>query len=362
MRHWIARGARLIVIVLAIATFIGLVAADAWWIRVFDFPRLQFAIILAIAVATLIATRSKLLPVWAGLGLLAIGFQLFQVYPYSPLAAQQAISAKTCMPGQQLRLLSLNVFQDNKDYAATIALVEQDKPDVFLAMENDEGWTNALNTALGDAYPYRETIPQDNTYGMALYSRLPLRDVERNDLSGGGTPSIRARVVLPGGQLVTLFAVHPRPPVPGRDTGQRDAELIMLADLVRESGRPTLVLGDFNDVPWSHVTETFQATGGLVDPRIGRGFMATFDAKNPLMRWPLDHLFYSDDFAIAGYGVGPDVGSDHFPLHADLCLDPSRFAPRQDAPALDSETLEDAREELYSSGVEGAREVADDLR
>lgn len=349
-------------VLLAIATFVGLVAADAWWIRIFDFPRLQFAMVLVIAIAVLVIARSKRLLLWTGLAALVTGFQLFQIYPYSPLAPQQAMSAQTCAPAQQLRLLSLNVLQHNKDYAATIALVDEAAPDVFLAMETDARWTRTLTAALGDAYPYRMVIAQYNTYGMALYSRLPLRDVERNELSGGGTPSIRARVLLPGGQLVNLFAVHPRPPTPGRDSGQRDAELIMLADLVRESGRPTLVLGDFNDVPWSHVTETFQATGGLVDPRIGRGFLATFDATNPLLRWPLDHLFHTDDFAIMRYDVGPDVGSDHFPLHADLCLDPGRFAPVQEAPQLDAETLDDAREELDSADVEGAREVADDLR
>ncbi len=362
MKIWFGRLARLTIILLAIATFVGVVAADAWWIRVFDFPRLQFAILLAVAIGLLVVTRSKLLPVWGGIAAISLGFQIFQIYPYSPLVAPSAIAAQTCSPQNNLRLLVLNVLQKNTDYAATIALVEEDAPDVFLAMETDVGWTDALSAALSDAYPHQMLIPQDNTYGMALYSRLPLRDEERNDLSGGGTPSIKTRVILPSDKVATIFAVHPKPPHPGQDSGQRDAELIMLADLVRESGRPTLVVGDFNDVPWSRVTETFQATGGLVDPRVGRGFMATFDASNPLMRWPLDHLFYTDDFAISRYEVGRDVGSDHFPLHADLCLDASRFAPRQEAPELDSETLEDAREELLSSDVEGAKEVADDLR
>lgn len=355
MKNWIARIARLVVIIIAMATLVGLVAADKWWIRVFDFPRLQMALLLTIALVMLVATQSKRLALWGGLGALALGFQIFQLFPYSALAGKQAVDAESCTATDRLKIVSLNVLQDNRDFAAAADYLRRQNADIILIMENDAAWTDALSAALDAEYPHSMKIPQDNTYGMALWSRLELVDVERNELAGGGTPSIRARIRRADGSLPTLFAVHPRPPHPGQDSGQRDAELMLLADLVRQSGRPTIVVGDFNDVAWSRVTETFQRLGQVIDPRVGRGFYASFDAKNPLMRWPLDHVFHTDDFGVISFETGPGVGSDHFPLEVELCQQSERFAPRQEAPDLTAEAVETAREELEdaSKGGEG---------
>lgn len=56
----------------------------------------------------------------------------------------------------------------------------------------------------------------------------------------------------------------------------------------------------------------------LLDPRVGRGIFNTFNANNIVMRWPLDHLFVSEEFRIKEFNELGDVGSDHFPLYAEL--------------------------------------------
>lgn len=361
MKLWIARVARFIVIVLAIATLVSLVAADAWWVRVFDYPRLQFAIVLGVAIVALLATRSRRLAIWLLVALVSLGIQLWQVLPYFSVMPKQAVHAESCEPQDRLHIVSLNVLQDNRDFQSSVDYVQAENPDVFLAMENDAAWTDAFSSALDADYPHSLKIPLDNTYGMALWSRLPFAEVERNELAGGGTPSIKARIQRRDGGVLTLFAVHPRPPHPGQDSGQRDAELVLLADLVRESGRPTIVVGDFNDVGWSTVTETFQRIGQLIDARQGRGFHVTFDAGNPLMRWPLDHVFHTDDFGVLRFGTGPNVGSDHFPLEVQLCLDSSQFEPQQQAPELTEEAIENARDELAAAAEGGEGPDAEKL-
>ncbi|MGB7406217.1 MAG: endonuclease/exonuclease/phosphatase family protein [Pacificimonas sp.] len=360
MKNWIARLARLMIILLFIATFIGLVAADKWWIQGFDFPRLQFAILLVIALILLFSAKSKHLWAYAAAGIAALAFQLYQVVPYFGVAPEQAAAADSCAVDSQFTVLNLNVLQTNRDYDRTLALVADVDPDIFLAMETDGGWVEALDT-LRAGYPHGEAVALDNKYGMAIYSRVPLSEFERQAMAGGETPAFRMRVELADGSRPTLFTVHPQPPHPGQSSGQRDAELIMLSDLVRESGRPTLVMGDFNDVPWSSVTESFQRVGQLVDARRGRGFMATFDATNPMMRWPLDHLFFTDDFGVMQFETGPDVGSDHYPLIATLCQNGERFDAEQDVPELDQGAREEAVEQLRQADEVDAEETADDL-
>ncbi len=361
MRKWAIRLSLVVLAAMILATFVGLVAVDAWWIRVFDFPRLQFVLVIVLAMALLLVLRTGKPWLWGGLGLLALGFQLFQLYPYSPLVAKQAVAAARCSEANRLALLSVNVLQSNRDYGRMLGYLKDADADIILAMETDAEWVEALSP-LEAQYPHGRKIPLSNSYGMALWSRLPLTELEDIELAGDETPLIRARVEMPSGQRPALFAVHPLPPRPGQSSSQRDAELILLADLVRESGRPTLVIGDFNDVPWSRVVETFQRVGQLVDPRRGRGFYASFDATNPFMRWPLDHVFHTDDFGVLAFETGPDVGSDHFALHATLCLDEARFEPRQEAPELTEEARENAIEELEAASDNVERMPSEELR
>lgn len=53
---------------------------------------------------------------------------------------------------------------------------------------------------------------------------------------------------------------------------------------------------------------------------IWRGLCASFHADYPGIRWPLDHLFFTRDFALADMQVLELVGSDLFPVLAKVCL------------------------------------------
>ncbi len=108
---------------------------------------------------------------------------------------------------------------------------------------------------------------------------------------------------------------------------------------------PVIVAGDFNDVGWSHTTSLFQKVGGLLDPRIGRGLYNTFDADNPLLRYPLDHIFVSDHFRLVELRRLPYFGSDHFAVLTVLEHDPAAAA-QQDEPTSDAGDVEEAEEAI----------------
>jgi hypothetical protein len=72
--------------------------------------------------------------------------------------------------------------------------------------------------------------------------------------------------------------------------------------------------------------------GGLLDPRVGRGYFATYDAESPILAWPLDHILFQDAIGLLGLSSLPNVDSDHYPVMAELCLAPD-MAARQAGPA-----------------------------
>ena len=111
----------------------------------------------------------------------------------------------------------------------------------------------------------------------------------------------------------------------------------------RTTKDPIIVAGDFNDVAWSHTTRLFQRTSRLLDPRVGRGFFNSYNAKLPLLRYPLDHLFSSDHFALVHLERMSYFGSDHFPILVVLNLEPEA-AQEQEAPPPREGDAQEVRE------------------
>jgi endonuclease/exonuclease/phosphatase (EEP) superfamily protein YafD len=151
-------------------------------------------------------------------------------------------------------------------------------------------------------------------------------------------PSIYTGALLPSGDAVWLYGVHPRPPAPGESTRstERDAELMVVAKELHGQDRPSIVVGDLNDVAWSRTNDLFQKISRLLDPRVGRGFYSTFNANWPFIRFPLDHAFVSRHFRLAAFEVLPHMGSDHFPVFARLTLSPQTSGSSNRAPPAPS--------------------------
>jgi endonuclease/exonuclease/phosphatase (EEP) superfamily protein YafD len=85
---------------------------------------------------------------------------------------------------------------------------------------------------------------------------------------------------------------------------------------------PAIVAGDLNDVAWSYTTQLFQRISGLIDPRLGRGLFNTYHARIPIMRWPLDHIFFDPEFRLCRIERQGFIGSDHFPILVELSFEP----------------------------------------
>lgn len=338
-----------------LATVLPLVRNEAWWIRIFDFPRAQIAVAgFLITAAYLFAwdTKSVVEDVILGVLVLCVTYQGVKMYPYTPFAPKQVQSAERTGRALEenstarISILIANVLMENRSSDRFLELVESYDPDLILTVETDEWWADELS-ALDGAYPYSVKQPLPNTYGMVLQSRRELIDPEVKYIVEDSIPSIHAGVRLTGGVEVKLHALHPRPPHPKEDTDtrERDAELLIVGREVRERKEPTIVMGDMNDVAWSHTTSLFQRISGLLDPRIGRGMYNSFSAGSILLRWPLDHLFHSEHFNLVDLQRLPAWGSDHFPIFVHLEYSP-KAASENEKPQPDREDQKEATEKI----------------
>lgn len=338
-----------------LATLLPFIPSKVWWIRAFDYPRLQTFYIAVIGLTWFGVFYFKQETngyIAAGLFIIVIIIQGYKAWPYTPFAKKEVLlSEGDPEDNTPLSLFICNVYQENKEYGAVLEKIQQFNPDLIITTESDSLWQEGLSSLTKD-YPYLVPVPQANTYGMHLYSRLPLQNTDVRFLVEKDIPSIRTQVQLSSGEWITLFVVHPRPPGPSEapDTEERDAELVMVAKEAREEKGGVLVAGDFNDVAWSETTKLFQEVSGLLDPRKGRGFFNTFHAKIPIFRWPLDHVFHSPHFKLDKLKrVGP-VNSDHFPMYIKLSYEPEEKADQPEVEP-DEDTEEKAQKAINKEAV-----------
>ena len=183
--------ARLALIVLGallvLLTLLPLWETDRWWVRLWDYPRLQMAALLllfTVLLAWVGPRRGRLF--WAGGGtmLAALVWQATHFIAYFPPWPKQVASVENCPPGRSIELLNANVLLDNHRYADLIALVERTDPDVVLLLEPGLDWERAIQP-LHARYPYRIGEPVPNSYGMILLSRLPMEAQVLHRLQAG---------------------------------------------------------------------------------------------------------------------------------------------------------------------------------
>ncbi len=330
-------------------TIFPFIAVDYWWIRIFDFPHVQLTILTFVALLTFFMRFDiKWLNDYLFVGILGACFivQLAKIYPYTGLAAVEVANSQNVVNNRTISLYAANVLQTNKEREKLLKDFTNKNPDVLLLVETDKDWMDFITAHLPAEYAYKAEIPLNNTYGMLLYSKFKLLNPEVKFLVDKEIPSIHSKVLLPSGDTIQLYTIHPTPPMPQHNplSTDRDSEMMKIATLSRKSKYPVIVLGDFNDVAWANTTSLFQNVGELLDMRKGRGIYNTYNAKSFLMRWPLDHIFVSAEFRVISLKLGEDINSDHFPTFAELSFEPEKAA-EQEPPKPNENQLKRAREQ-----------------
>ncbi len=342
-------------ILIVITTALPYIRHEAWWIRIFDFVRFQ---ILIISIPTILlglyfldlTTVDVLCPFVVFVCAL---LQIRRVFPYTFFAHKEVKGVRDKEVEEDEKKLSLivcNVYMYNSKYMKVVKLIEDKQPDFLLLLEPNKFWTESIDPFMSD-YRYKVLHPKEDTYGIALFSKKELDNVELRFLTDKEVPSIRANVKMSDGRWFDLYCVHPKPPFPSEHDSslQRDVELIKIGKEIKKNKRPTILVGDLNDVAWSRTTRLFQKISGALDPRIGRGFFSTYHADVIFFRWPLDHVFHSKEFRLHKLKTLHHVGSDHFPIYTELFFDAGNENERAERPdEEEQEVIEDKLEEYKS--------------
>lgn len=241
----------------------------------------------------------------------------------------------TCVPwktwvassgnGPRLRVLTANVEGRALDTVRLGDLIADLKPDIVILQE----WPDRLPSSV----LWREGWHYRVVGGMLLASRYPIRDVENYDYLSLGIKGVGVRCVidLPEDRPIAFLGLHLVTPAPGivailrrephgvalfRDTLAAQWLASDAAEHWASGTLPILIAGDFN-LPvesavyrhfWSNWTNAFSTAGlGLGHTRHMRK-----------MGTRIDHVLCGPEWRSTACWVGPDIGSDHWPVIADL--------------------------------------------
>ncbi|MEO1019258.1 MAG: endonuclease/exonuclease/phosphatase family protein [Pseudomonadota bacterium] len=257
----------------------------------------------------------------------AIGFGLFVVQCYLLITVIPAPIATAA--GSTLKVMTINVLNDNDRHHDLVSLVEREQPDLLALQEMDWTWAETART-LAKLFPFSTVPDHRHPPRNQIFSRFPIIEnrMERSpavDKRSGPTTALFTTLDIDG-TPVEFINMHPSHPMSDRLWRWRNAYLNWISETLamRPDNRPAIVVGDWNLSPWSPFYSEFMEKTGLRDAaalsyaeptRHPRGFPELF-----LLGVTIDHIAVSPDIAVLSSDVGPEMGSDHRPVCATLRL------------------------------------------
>lgn len=287
---------------IVLVSIAGLLAPVLWQGEMINPFRPQILVVTLLALAASLLLRNK--PLIS----LAIAVVALNALPMAErLIAMQRLPAPAAASQNRISLVSANVLCDNRDFERVMTMVRRENPDIFVAVETSPAWLDGLKP-LEKLYPYRMT-PDLGIFGLSVYAKRPFTaHIEHIGQSG-----------MPLAELhfddLTLFVAHPMPPATKRLTQENTTYLEILARRVRATPGKVIIAGDLNTTLWSRYMAPLLSE--KVQWPYGSGLRHTWPSDSPWLAIQIDHIFAKG--AVAGrYKVLEAVGSDHYPVRADL--------------------------------------------
>lgn len=277
--------------------------------------RVQYICLFLIAAIYFACLNRKWLVV-AIVGLIVNGASVLPIY--FPQIATETTSDARYAP-DPLSLIFANVYTSSRDEELLFNVIASKQADLIILDEYSDRLTNVFKK-LEANYPFQNTLPEWQEFGMAIYSKFPLHDVKFEGFVTDRTPGISVSITLNDRKL-RIIAVHPAAPVsPFRASRQRLYFKNLTKAVTLEDG-PVIVAGDFNSSMWSPRYRKLIRDTGLVNARRGKGIYPTWSPNwrlAPFLSIPIDHILVSSELDAVNFETLPFTGSEHLPIYAEI--------------------------------------------
>lgn len=334
LKRWLGRGIWAYAACLIVISVFLHTSGDTWWLAtVFLYgPRWVCGLPLIVLVPLAGWLRRRYLVLLAGTACLVVG-------PIMGLCVPRPALGTSVSAGPRIRVLTINLQGRRVNSLALGSFLTRTQPDVLMFQERSRmaipGWGVPLHVMLermGWHVAQAETLMIASRYPILEQLILHGTDI-CGDFDGArkGASCVACKLETPQG-MVQVFNFHGSTPRRGLEAliangraglpafrcnlRMRRAESKAISDLVQLSREPTIVAGDFNLAAESVI---FQECWSLFDDAYREAGFGFGQTKFEIF-WGtrIDHILVDGNWNTNRCWVGPDLGSDHRPLLADL--------------------------------------------
>jgi vancomycin resistance protein VanJ len=229
----------------------------------------------------------------------------------------------------RLIIMTNNIGNGYAPHRSLLPALRESGADVIAIQEVSEEDAAAFDRELRDVYPH-QSLHGYGVSGKAVLSRKPIVAEETFSLH---TERFHLQVAIDyDGTAVHVINTHLPPPIfdgrvwPAWHGRVAQAEISDLLAKAQTTHGPTVMLGDFNKLPRNQVY-AISGSDGLRDVfnQVEEEPGPTFPRRFGVLPWMppmfrIDYIWHSQQFTVNRAWVGPDTGSDHLPVLAELSL------------------------------------------
>jgi endonuclease/exonuclease/phosphatase (EEP) superfamily protein YafD len=217
----------------------------------------------------------------------------------------------------ELSILDMNLCYENDQYERVRSEIRKYNPDVVVLEELVDPMMSKINSAL-EKYPYRVYTLRPDAWGIGVFSKYRLRNIEPNLANLPASFAMSADILI-GTRSLTLVGVHTIPQLSLWAVNMDEKLIKRLTDFNSKHTSDAIMIGDFNATPWSEFFRQLTATGRFVDSEQGFGWQPSWVGFLPLSI-PIDHCLYTPDCRVLSRRIGDVIGSDHLPVFLRLAV------------------------------------------
>lgn len=191
---------------------------------------------------------------------------------------------------RSIRIAHFNISASADDYESTIETLAKSKADLISIQEVTPDWQYLLKETLSQKYPYSLAITRLDPFGLAVYSKFPISQLDTffyEDI-----PNISGIVQLEKAKHRFKFiCAHTTPPLYSLAYEKMRNHLKLVAEQAVSDSIPTITIGNFHAPPWWGEIQELRTTAKLADSRRSAAY-----GISEIFQSPGDYILYSNHF------------------------------------------------------------------